>query len=551
MSGSNFTTTPNLGLYKPTYDADEEMWGNHLNINADTLDALLGPQGKWAQLPIVSVLDHGAKGDGASDDTTAIQNTVTAYAGKAVIVVPNTGNAYLVNPIVLPSGTDILVYGTLRGVSANNGVLTISGGSNITVRGTGTIDANNTTAAGVFLNNASNVQIRDITIRNAQAWNFNAVSSSHVLLDHVSMFGGTNSPHFAQGSRDCWIVNSYINGPNADGGFAFYGGVTNSGAIGNVFTNAFGNGCSVVCDTVQTAVCSGIVIANNIVHDNLGQGIAVLAVGVGGYHSNITITGNECFNNCAAAVTAGPPACDIFLASCYYSIIAGNKLHHCGHGGHGIVLSGSGYGPNDGLTIYGNDISEEGQGGAGAIGIDIAGIAANLAITGNHIYDFQSTPTMTTGIAGDLQTLGTVFGNTIVVTTPLNITTHADSVVMNSVGGTLVAGSPASFNQGIILPANVDSGPDNAALHINLFGGNFGIGVTAGRLNYFVSSGGGHYFRVAGADRLGITATGMGFNGTAPVAKPTVTGAKGGNAALASLLTALASYGLITDSSTT
>lgn len=42
----------------------------------------------------------------------------------------------------------------------------------------------------------------------------------------------------------------------------------------------------------------------------------------------------------------------------------------------------------------------------------------------------------------------------------------------------------------------------------------------------------------------------VGFCGTTPVAKPTVTGSKGGNAALASLLTALASMGLITDSST-
>jgi hypothetical protein len=41
----------------------------------------------------------------------------------------------------------------------------------------------------------------------------------------------------------------------------------------------------------------------------------------------------------------------------------------------------------------------------------------------------------------------------------------------------------------------------------------------------------------------------VGFNNTAPIAKPTVTGAKGGNAALGSLLTALANYGLVTDSS--
>lgn len=40
------------------------------------------------------------------------------------------------------------------------------------------------------------------------------------------------------------------------------------------------------------------------------------------------------------------------------------------------------------------------------------------------------------------------------------------------------------------------------------------------------------------------------FFGAAPVAQQAVTGAKGGNAALASLLTALAAYGLIVDSST-
>lgn len=50
----------------------------------------------------------------------------------------------------------------------------------------------------------------------------------------------------------------------------------------------------------------------------------------------------------------------------------------------------------------------------------------------------------------------------------------------------------------------------------------------------------------------GATAIGgeVGFNGTAPIAKPTVTGSKGGNAALASLMTALANYGLVTDSTT-
>jgi hypothetical protein len=46
------------------------------------------------------------------------------------------------------------------------------------------------------------------------------------------------------------------------------------------------------------------------------------------------------------------------------------------------------------------------------------------------------------------------------------------------------------------------------------------------------------------------TAAAIGFLGTAQQAKKTVTGSRGGNAALASLLTQLANYGLITDSST-
>lgn len=41
----------------------------------------------------------------------------------------------------------------------------------------------------------------------------------------------------------------------------------------------------------------------------------------------------------------------------------------------------------------------------------------------------------------------------------------------------------------------------------------------------------------------------LGFYGTTATAKQTVSGSRGGNAALASLLTALAAYGLITDSS--
>lgn len=57
-------------------------------------------------------------------------------------------------------------------------------------------------------------------------------------------------------------------------------------------------------------------------------------------------------------------------------------------------------------------------------------------------------------------------------------------------------------------------------------------------------------FSVLGSNRMTIGSNKLGFNGSAAISKPTVTGSRGGNAALASLLTALENYGLITNSTT-
>lgn len=38
---SDYTTTPNLHLYKPNPGADVDTWGDHLNANSDVLDRVL------------------------------------------------------------------------------------------------------------------------------------------------------------------------------------------------------------------------------------------------------------------------------------------------------------------------------------------------------------------------------------------------------------------------------------------------------------------------------------------------------------------------------
>lgn len=124
------------------------------------------------------------------------------------------------------------------------------------------------------------------------------------------------------------------------------------------------------------------------------------------------------------------------------------------------------------------------------------------------------------------------------------------SIVASDTG--ILMGGPASL--GLAFQTLYPGGATGAWLSaIPAFGANPATITPAGSTNAD--------FRVkgAGTGSLAITApndtarvaannTGLGFFGSAPIAKPTVTGSRGANAALASLLTQLASYGLITDS---
>jgi hypothetical protein len=69
-------------------------------------------------------------------------------------------------------------------------------------------------------------------------------------------------------------------------------------------------------------------------------------------------------------------------------------------------------------------------------------------------------------------------------------------------------------------------------------------------IDFYLYGSGKQNFFVNATNPLSLGSAAIGFYGTAPIAKPTVTGSAGGNAALASLLTQLAALGLITDSST-
>jgi hypothetical protein len=133
---SDFTTTPNLGLYKPTYDADDEMWGFHLNANADILDSALPQVGVGVFLPLAGGTLAG--GLVLSGDAAAPLNPVTLRqlnAAGAAFLPLATGGTVAGATTFSAAGTGLAVTnnatvsGTIAlGISTNaNTVMSVNG----------------------------------------------------------------------------------------------------------------------------------------------------------------------------------------------------------------------------------------------------------------------------------------------------------------------------------------------------------------------------------------------------------------------------------------
>jgi Pectate lyase superfamily protein len=56
----------------------------------------------------ISVKKNGAKGDGVSDDTAALQSIINRYAGSSNILYFNSGSYVVTNTIYIPGGTKIV-----------------------------------------------------------------------------------------------------------------------------------------------------------------------------------------------------------------------------------------------------------------------------------------------------------------------------------------------------------------------------------------------------------------------------------------------------------
>lgn len=364
---------------------------------------------------VINVLNYGALGDGVTNDTAAIQAAINAAAGRDTVLIPNTGSSYMITGITLPSNTVMQLDGTLKLIAASSPyggsmVCVLGGANNVIVFGSGTIDGNASAqtgvAGGIGTPNAAatNIVVRGVTITNHKNWPVNFYSITNGLLDRVTMSNSGNSPGFAVNCVNCWADHCFVTGIN-DVAFGIYGGGSNCGITNSYISGNNWVGLFVLNDVGQPAAASNILFANNIVTYNKLSGIAVYSGTTGlPQHSGIVLSGNIVHhNNQGNAANHG----GIWVRNSKNVLVANNQVSYDGNGSNGAVgIYADSYSSH--VKISNNQIWNEGQGSSyGGTGIWISGVPY-VEVSNNLVYDDQATPTMNYGMVG-----ATAVGNVI------------------------------------------------------------------------------------------------------------------------------------------
>lgn len=561
-----FTGTANmtvnlLGISAPNDGSGGAFWWNSASTAPDDNYNVIVPpgaaSGAWNRVqqgstvyPVsVNVKSFGALGDGVTDDTVAIQAALTAGAGKAVFF-PTPNVAYLVStPLLVASNT--LVYGDGPG-----SLLTASAAWN----------AQSITSNYMFFKNvnwaASSLTDSGITIE--------LLGFTYVNLQTVPS-GGNHAIRFTKANnitvRDCYfnygndaVAFLGCNDTLIEGCYAFnnnncpydhWDGPTNARVIGcyaetgtavqMVNFNATMTGSDSL--TADGCVVDGCIF----IFTGSGNNTPTLnfyTLAPNCHVKNVVISNNKLSNVMIRGV-----------GDCENVVIANNVCVGQTSNTAAIAVLGDGTGTPANTTVSGNIIvnPNTAPGDLAVIRIWSTGyVIANNTISGNT-YTANNIDTSTF--------VGVLVGNNFAQGAPaagINAT-KSDSGTSNvvtpngyflagldNVGGLI--GWAFQTDNNIIFKSTDASG---GAINLMSFSAHTSapnIAVTYSMSFGSITVGSGSPFQVNATGDVKMAKAG--FNGNAALTKPTVTGSRGANAALTSLLTALAAYGLVTDTTT-
>lgn len=521
-----------------------------------------------SNLRYLSAADYGVTGDATTDDTTALNQFFAAAAGK-VGVIPPGFNVRVTASATPAAGSTILAYGA-----------------------TVTIDKSASDVRGIYIG-TDDVSIFGLTVTSASGQEtsrghqgiclMNGANRGTIAFCHTYNLGqygiicgdtGTNS-----GATGHKILHNFVDMTNAKAAANPAGIIIfpkgGAGFLADPGVEIIGNNVvlgSTPLDGIKINAQRGARIAQNRV---TGGTSASFEGSINIFSSkDVTATGNTVRNTRFGITVAGQAGVDNALRNQNITVVA-NVVTGIDRGS---GSSAAGVYASDGSSAYkiADNIFDVEAGNTATACIYLqpasSGAAfADLHITGNTLVRGpKGIYILADSGAGTLSAPNAVISNNVCVlqdgqaiqVTGDDITCENNKVLSCGLFAIQVTGDRTQFLGNVVTDANTS---DTAGqMGINAVGSNcfvsgnvFINGSGGGHLKYGAAVGGGgtgnvlgfnHYVGMDTANTNG-TFSCPGFFGAAAFTKPAVTGSRGGNAALASLLTALATAGLITDSS--
>lgn len=538
------------------------------------------------RLHMFDIRTYGASCDGTTDDSAAVAAAITAAnsAGGGIIYFP-TGTTKITQQLLLPNDGNLVPSPTqkpfiFRGAGGHyngqNGAG--SGGSRLllTYQGSGTTNDAKILTRGLGVFRLEDVVLYDTTANSTTPFLFTTLTT--LKVENVAFMGQTGTTSCAQDAIILGGTKKYASVPvsgtgygDPDAPFQGYGTIIRGCYFRNIRRGVYGR-----------SYANQVVIDANFFDKGCGTNI----VGGACIEFDSSLTNDHPGDPCAYNVITG----NYFEWSggYYYQVkfingagnyIAGNGGEDSSPGGVGVALVGlfkstilgTDY-PSSSNSVIGNMSTSAGIG----MYEDAASTGHNLLIGANYgTTEGTKIPGRLTIGGGSLyvpDVTATAFSVQDTTTTTL-FSFGGASRQMNLAASLYVDGNSAGAGTTYITLGNNSTASDalitlnapsakNNSIQFKRGGSNAWLLYDAASTTLYLRDSVNSKMHVtftpgAGAGggttefNTGVKVVGnVGFYNAAPAAKPTVSGSRGGNAALASLLTALSGLGLLTDSST-